>query len=115
MTRGYAAEGSSAGNPNHPCDNLAGTSDATAGNYLFDASQYAFFGKEIMEDIDLGILEDDESVNASLTRIDDEYYFPTVQDREEIIPFGGHDINEVEGFSYLSDNDDLANTFAKVV
>ncbi|XP_042389196.1 protein PAT1 homolog 1-like [Zingiber officinale] len=114
MTRGYAAEGSSAGNPNHPCDNLAGTSDATAGNYLFDASQYAFFGKEIMEDIDLGILEDDESVNASLTRIDDEYYFPTVQDREEIIPFGGHDINEVEGFSYLSDNDDLANTFAKL-
>lgn len=34
MTRGYAAEGSSAGNPNHPCDNLAGTSDATAGEFF---------------------------------------------------------------------------------
>ncbi|XP_074575649.1 protein PAT1 homolog 1-like [Curcuma longa] len=114
MTRGYAADGSGAGNPNRPCDGLAGTSDTAAGNSLFDASQYAFFGKEIMEDIDLGILEDDESVNASFARIDDEYYFPTVRDREEIIPSGGHDINEVEGFSYPSDNDDLANTFAKL-
>lgn len=70
-------------------------SSAVVGNSLFDASQYAFFGKEIMEDIDLGVLEDAESVNASFARIDDEYYFPTVRDREEIIPSGGHDINEV--------------------
>ncbi|KAG6503164.1 hypothetical protein ZIOFF_035475 [Zingiber officinale] len=84
------------------------------GNVLFDASQYLFFGKEIVEDIDLGVLEDDGSVNASLTKIDDEYYFPTVQDREEIIPSKGHDINEVEGFGYLSDTHGLANTFAKL-
>lgn len=48
-----------------------------------------------MEDSDLGVLEDDESGNASFSGIDDEYYFPTVRDREEIIPSGGHDINEV--------------------
>lgn len=70
-------------------------SSAVVGNTLFDASQYAFFGKGIAEDIDLGGLEDDESGNASFARIDNEYYFPTVRDREEIIPSGGHDNNEV--------------------
>ncbi|KAG6491774.1 hypothetical protein ZIOFF_046712 [Zingiber officinale] len=58
------------------------------GNALFDAAQYAFMGKNIVEDFDLGVLEDDESVNASLTKIDD--------------------------FGYLSNNDGLARTFTKL-
>lgn len=38
MTRGYAAEGSGAGNPNCPYDDLTETSDAAAGELFFYCS-----------------------------------------------------------------------------
>lgn len=61
-------------------------------NPLFDASQYAFFGKE---DVELGDLEDNEGDNCSFIRIDDEYHFPTITDREEVVPPGAQNANEV--------------------
>lgn len=56
-------------------------------NARFDASQYAFFGdKNILEEVELGGLEDDEDGNgAGIVRPnDEEYLFSTIEDREEV-------------------------------
>lgn len=37
----------------------------------FDASQYAFFGNNVLEDIELGGFEDDNDSNAAFTGLDD--------------------------------------------
>ncbi|XP_074592527.1 protein PAT1 homolog 1-like [Curcuma longa] len=111
MVRGFEGEGSGPRNPKRPYDDPQQTGYAVADNPLFDASQYAFFGKE---DVELGGLEDDEGDNCSFIRIGDEYHFPTITDREEVVPSGAQNANEVEGLGYFSDNDDLASTFAKL-
>lgn len=41
-----------------------------AGGAVFDASQYAFFGKDVVQEVELGGLEDDD-------------YLPTVESNEE--------------------------------
>ncbi|KAG6506115.1 protein PAT1 homolog 1-like [Zingiber officinale] len=111
MARRFEGEGSGPGIPRRPYDDPQQTGDAVADNALFDASRYAFFGKE---DAELGCLEDDEGHNASFIRIDDEYHFPIIKDREEVGHSGVQDVNEVVGLGYLSDGDDLASTFAKL-
>ncbi|KAG6523309.1 protein PAT1 homolog 1-like isoform X1 [Zingiber officinale] len=111
MVRRFEGEGSGPRNPKRPCDDPQHTGYAVADNPLFDASQYVFFGKE---DAELGGLEDDEGDNCSFIRIGDEYHFPTTTDREGVVPSGAQNVNEVEGLAYLSDNDDLASTFAKL-
>jgi hypothetical protein len=37
----------------------------------FDASQYAFFGNSVLEEIELGGFEDDNSSNAAFAGLDD--------------------------------------------
>ncbi|XAR51189.1 hypothetical protein NMG60_11005745 [Bertholletia excelsa] len=69
-------------------------------NALFDASQYAFFGQEAVEEIELGGLEDEEDDAHRVGYGDDEYH---LFDREE-----------GSGVGSLSDMDDLASTFSKL-
>ncbi|XP_010907163.2 protein PAT1 homolog 1 isoform X1 [Elaeis guineensis] len=101
---GLDGEGGVSENPN-PNDDLTELGAGAADNARFDASQYAFFGKEAMEEVELGGLEDDDGGDdAGLIRLDDEEYrFSSIGDREE-----------VEGLGSLSDIDDLTSTFAKL-
>jgi DNA topoisomerase 2-associated protein PAT1 len=69
-------------------------------NALFDASQYEFFGKNVLQEVELGGLEDNEDNGPAFGPADDEYH---LFDKEEGVGFGS-----------LSDVDDLATTFAKL-
>lgn len=42
-----------------------------ADNSRFDASQYAFFGNNVMEEVELGGLEDDNDSNADFIGLND--------------------------------------------
>ncbi|KAL9227980.1 hypothetical protein vseg_003608 [Gypsophila vaccaria] len=71
-------------------------------NSFFDASQYAFFGKNVLEEVELGGLEDEED-NLSLAGLpSDEYH---LFDKDE-----GQDVNLMS----LSEMDDLETTFSKL-
>ncbi|THU65301.1 hypothetical protein C4D60_Mb05t02190 [Musa balbisiana] len=102
MMRGFEGQGRVPGSPGRPRDGPRELGDAVADNALFDASQYAFFGKGVMEEVELGCIEDNGGDNAGFIGIDDEYHFSTIGDREE-----------AEVLDSLSDADDLASTFAK--
>lgn len=67
---------------------------------LFDAAQYAFFGQNLVEEMELGGLEDGVQDFPVFGPADDEYH---LFEREE----GG-------GLGSLSEVDDLATTFAKL-
>uniref|UniRef100_A0A6V7QXU7 Uncharacterized protein n=1 Tax=Ananas comosus var. bracteatus TaxID=296719 RepID=A0A6V7QXU7_ANACO len=72
----------------------------------FDASQYAFFGKDGVEEVDLGGLEDDDQDDDGLGVVgpgDEEHQFSYLGDSLE-----------GEGLGSLSDVDDLASTFSKL-
>ncbi|KAH7679195.1 DNA topoisomerase 2-associated protein PAT1 protein [Dioscorea alata] len=71
----------------------------------FDASQYAFFNKGSVEEVELGGLEEDDYIgNDGFANLDDEdFSFSAIGDREEC-----------EAFGTLSDMDDLASTFSKL-
>ncbi|CBI21787.3 unnamed protein product, partial [Vitis vinifera] len=64
---------------------------------VFDASQYAFFGKDVVEEVELGGLEDEDLPVAGF-------------DEEEFLL----DREEGEVLRSLSDIDDLASTFSKL-
>ncbi|KAL5654179.1 hypothetical protein ACJX0J_033498, partial [Zea mays] len=69
----------------------------------FDASQYAFFGNNVLEEIELGGFEDDNSSNAAFAGLDD-------LER----PLSSQGIALEAEDSSFSDLDDLANTFSKL-
>ncbi|XP_074312116.1 protein PAT1 homolog 2-like [Silene latifolia] len=71
-------------------------------NSLFDASQYAFFGQNVAEEVELGGLDVDEDNHSLAGLPSDEYH---LFDRDE-----GHDV----GLGSLSDIDDLETTFSKL-
>ncbi|XP_072951279.1 protein PAT1 homolog 2-like [Typha angustifolia] len=93
------------GNPGSGADLAELGADAPVDDDLFNASRYAFFGKEIIEEIELGGLEGegDGDSDARFGGPGDEEYLPFIGDREE-----------VEGLGSLSDIDDLTSTFAKL-
>ncbi|CAI0555578.1 unnamed protein product [Linum tenue] len=66
---------------------------------LFDASQYAFFGKDLVEEVELGGLDEEEEEPA-----------PAEFDEEEFI----FDRQEGDGLGTLSDIDDLSSAFSKL-
>ncbi|OAY48610.1 protein PAT1 homolog isoform X2 [Manihot esculenta] len=66
---------------------------------VFDASQYAFFGKDLMEEVELGGLEDEEE-DLRLVEFEEEEFL-----------FGRQ---EGEVVRSLSDVNDLASTFSKL-
>ncbi|GMH12507.1 hypothetical protein Nepgr_014348 [Nepenthes gracilis] len=73
---------------------------SSSGDTLFDASQYAFFGQNAVEDVELEGLEDDEESIAISGFDGDEYHL--------------FDKDENVGQGSLSDIDDLATTFSKL-
>lgn len=66
---------------------------------VFDASQYAFFGKDGVDEVELGGLEDEE-VSLPAVGIDEEEFM--------------YNIEEGEDLQSVSDIDDLASTFSKL-
>ncbi|XP_058071674.1 protein PAT1 homolog 2-like isoform X2 [Magnolia sinica] len=57
--------------------------DGSSVDTRFDASQYAFFGKDVLEEVELGGLEDDDSLGL-IGFDDDEYPLSSLGDREEL-------------------------------
>ncbi|KAJ8759836.1 hypothetical protein K2173_009937 [Erythroxylum novogranatense] len=76
-----------------------GSLDTPSSGTFFDASQYAFFGQNAMEEVELGGLEDEDE-NPVFGSLDDQYHL--------------FEKDEVAGLGSLSDIDDLATTFAKL-
>ncbi|KAM1002018.1 hypothetical protein ACFX2C_002494 [Malus domestica] len=68
-------------------------------NKLFDASQYEFFGRNLVDEVELGGLDDQEDKKPLSGPVDNEYH---LFEKEEGLGLGS-----------LSDVDDLASTFAK--
>ncbi|KAF0932481.1 hypothetical protein E2562_010378 [Oryza meyeriana var. granulata] len=50
------------------------SSSSSTGDTKFDASQYAFFGNNVGEEVELGGLEDDDGVDAAFVGPGDEEY-----------------------------------------
>lgn len=73
--------------------------NSTGGDSVFDASQYAFFGNHVVEEVELGGLDDDEEDDFPLPGIGQDFTF---------------DNQETELSTTLSDVDDLAGTFSKL-
>ncbi|KAG8069848.1 hypothetical protein GUJ93_ZPchr0006g41641 [Zizania palustris] len=78
---------------------------ASSGDAKFDASQYAFFGSNVMEGVELGGLEEeDDSFDSAFIEPGCEEYPPT----------HGKDMLEDEVSGSFTDADDLAGTFSKL-
>ncbi|XP_042442314.1 protein PAT1 homolog 1-like [Zingiber officinale] len=86
------------GNPR--IDGIGKYSAGGSDNILFDASQYSFFGKDDMEEVVLGGLEDDD-------------YFGSLVGLEQS-KFSSLGDKEIESLGSLSEIDDLATTFRKL-
>nr|BAD22176.1 hypothetical protein [Oryza sativa Japonica Group] len=80
------------------------SSSASTGDTKFDASQYAFFGNNAVEEVELGGLEDDDGIDAGFVGPGDEEY-PSAY---------GRDMFEDEGGGSFTGVDDLAGAFSKV-
>ncbi|KAF5725562.1 hypothetical protein HS088_TW23G00286 [Tripterygium wilfordii] len=81
-------------------DSFLGSIELHFTDALFDASQYAFFGKNAVEEVDLGGLDNDVDDPVFGSVNDDEYHL--------------FDKDVGVGIGSLSDVDDLATTFAKI-
>lgn len=71
-------------------------------NARFDASQYAFFGKDVVEEVELGGLEDSDN-DVGPTENDEEFQLSSFVNREEN-----------EGIRSLAEIDDISSTFSKI-
>ncbi|XP_015626708.1 protein PAT1 homolog [Oryza sativa Japonica Group] len=80
------------------------SSSASTGDTKFDASQYAFFGNNAVEEVELGGLEDDDGIDAGFVGPGDEEY-PSAY---------GRDMFEDEGGGSFTGVDDLAGAFSKL-
>ncbi|XP_073141515.1 protein PAT1 homolog 2-like [Henckelia pumila] len=82
------------------------SSSSISDSALFDASQYAFFGNDVVGDVEIGGLEDEEAgvpvIGGGLGG------------DVELHQYHLFDKDEGSGFGSLSDMDDLATTFAKL-
>ncbi|KAM0846856.1 hypothetical protein ACQ4PT_055374 [Festuca glaucescens] len=84
---------------------VAATNPDSRGDTKFNASQYAFFGNNVMEEVELGGLEvDDGFGDADFVALGDEKY-PSIH---------GSDMLEDDGVGSFTDADDLAGTFSKL-
>ncbi|XP_054815307.1 protein PAT1 homolog [Prosopis cineraria] len=95
---GFGAGGDIQDAPNP--QNFKQLGDIPTGDEVFDASQYAFFGKDVVEEVELGGLEDEEYD-----------LHPVEFDEEEEIFFRKE---EAEDMRSISDFDDLSTTFSKL-
>ncbi|KAH1051678.1 hypothetical protein GLYMA_08G171800v4 [Glycine max] len=92
---GFGGGGGVGGAPN--AENLRELGNVSSEGAVFDASQYAFFGKEAVQEVELGGLEDDGCL-------------PIVESNEEEFFFNREEAEDVKS---LSDIDDLTTTFWK--
>lgn len=76
--------------------------DGGAGDARFDAAQYEFFGKTVMDEVELGGLEEDDD-ESGFVEFNDGDYVTADQNRQE-----------GEGLGYSSEIDDLASNFLKL-
>ncbi|KAL3615313.1 hypothetical protein CASFOL_040974 [Castilleja foliolosa] len=87
-------------------DFINASSSSASGGSMFDASQYAFFGKDIADEVELGGLNDETED------------FPVLGGGfggdEELNEYHLFEKDEGSGLGSLSDIDDLATTFAKL-
>ncbi|KAG5000467.1 hypothetical protein AAZX31_08G169700 [Glycine max] len=93
---GFGGGGGVGGAPN--AENLRELGNVSSEGAVFDASQYAFFGKEAVQEVELGGLEDDGCL-------------PIVESNEEEFFFNREEAEDVKS---LSDIDDLTTTFWKL-
>ncbi|KAG0473834.1 hypothetical protein HPP92_015691 [Vanilla planifolia] len=89
-------------------DDLKEFDDAIADNSLFDSSQYAFFGKDVVEEVELGGLEDDDYGDASALNGD----IGMDNENFNFDLFGGR--KEVDFLVSSPEIDDLTTTFTKL-
>ncbi|KAG6534991.1 hypothetical protein ZIOFF_008905 [Zingiber officinale] len=83
-------------------ERIGGAGEGVSDTVQFDATQYAFFGS-VTEEVELGGLEDEDSVNdPHFVGIGDDYQFSSLGERLE-----GQEIESI------TDIDDLASTFSK--
>ncbi|KAJ4758977.1 Topoisomerase II-associated protein PAT1 [Rhynchospora pubera] len=75
---------------------------SSSGHAHFDASQYPFFGKDILEEVELGGLEEPENDETAAAPPDYEFHFST-----------GHK-GLADTYASISHIDDLSSTFAKL-
>ncbi|KAM3277146.1 hypothetical protein ACQJBY_045144 [Aegilops geniculata] len=75
-----------------------------SGDTKFDASQYAFFGNNVLEEVELGGLDDDDVGDAGFVGPGDEEYTPIY----------GRDMLEDKGVGSFTGVDDLAGAFSKL-
>ncbi|KAF8103118.1 hypothetical protein N665_0188s0072 [Sinapis alba] len=80
-------------------DDLKKLGDNPTGNSVFDASQYAFFGNDVVEEVELGGLEEEDEILSFNGIGDDDLSFVK---------------QEVGDSRLLPDVDDLATTFSKL-
>ncbi|KAJ6802120.1 protein PAT1-like protein 1-like [Iris pallida] len=71
-------------------------------NTLFDASQYEFFGNNVVEEVELGGLEDDGD-EAGFVGLDKDHQVSPLKNREE-----------ADGLGSFSDIEDISSTFSKL-
>ncbi|KAK1633159.1 hypothetical protein QYE76_007474 [Lolium multiflorum] len=74
------------------------------GDTKFDASQYAFFGNNVLEEVELGGLDEEDAGDSAFVEAGEEEYAPTY----------GRDTLEDEGVSSFTGVDDLAGAFSKL-
>ncbi|XP_059318390.1 protein PAT1 homolog 1-like [Lycium ferocissimum] len=82
---------------------LTSSSSSISDGALFDASQYAFFGRDITEEVELGCLDGEKDNSDLAIRGDDEIQEYHLFEKDEGSVLGS-----------LSDIDDLATTFSKL-
>ncbi|KAJ7948904.1 Protein PAT1-like 1 [Quillaja saponaria] len=80
-------------------DDLKQVGDISSGNAVFDSSQYAFFGKDVAEEVELGGLEVEED-NLHAVEFDEEEIF-----------FSRYEDEDIRSVSAI---DDLTGTFSKL-
>lgn len=93
---GYEGRGSVSDSSN--LQDLKPFGSAPTGSAVFDASQYAFFGNDVVEEVELGGLEDEED-DVAPAGFEEEFGFEGEQG---------------EGLGSLSEIDDLSRSFSKL-
>ncbi|XP_008775079.2 protein PAT1 homolog 1-like [Phoenix dactylifera] len=101
---GLDGEGGVSEDPAGPDNGFGRLAGGLSENARFDASQYAFFGNDVMEEVELGGLEEVDGGDPG---------FIGLNDQDNQFSYLGDGV-EGDGLGSLSDIDDLASTFSKL-
>ncbi|TYG88799.1 hypothetical protein ES288_A12G049900v1 [Gossypium darwinii] len=90
----------------HPSEARVNIRVQTTGGAVFDASQYAFFGNDVLEEVELGGLDDEDEDLPAAGLDEEELLF----DEEELL-FDQEEITTSRGLCHLLDNQVFRNLF----